>query len=315
MAGSDKSLAKFFATFYDKITNLGRANIEMGILHMRQGLFYDAAIRFKMALWFDKNNPIAHYLLGKAYVYDGKRDKAIPPLQKALTLDPKLHEAEFLLLLCGTTNALTEIPRSFVIERNDTVADNYERAFPPGTETKIATKLKEEFKRYFENWQGFSVLDIGCMGGEYGALIKEKANALVGTEPSIKMAAIARQKRNGELLVYNKVIARFAEDYLKDTTERYQVIMAIQYLSNFLTVEEFFKLVRACFVKEGGLFIFTITPSDTDSNRFYPEKILFMHSEKYVDACLEATGFRIHKKSEVQYDSGMIDLIYFAETV
>ena len=314
-ASSKGSITDFFTILYDKLTHLGRTNIEMGIMHLRAGQFYDAAVRFKIARWFDKNNPIVHYLLGKAYVYDGKRHKAIAPLQKALELDPKLHEAEFLLLLCGSGSTLPEIPRSFVIERNDLVADNYAVALPEGTLTSIAKKLIDEIPRYFENWQGFTVLDLGCMGGEYGSLMKSKASTMVGVEPSLKMAAIARSKRDGEILVYNKISARFPEDYIKETDEKYQVVMSIQYLSNFARVEWFFALVRARFVDAGGVFIFTITPSDTGQNRFYPEKILFMHSEKYVDESLAANNFKIHKKVEVTYESGMVDLIYFAETI
>ena len=315
MANYAKLSLDFLTSAYDKLNNLARSNIELGIYQMRSGQFYDAAIRFKMSLWFDRNNPITYYLLGKSYVYDGKRQKAIAPLKRALALDPKLAEAGFLLELCGSGTNLPEIPRSFVIERNDTIADNYAKIFPEGEKTHIAKKLEEEFARYFENWQGFTVLDLGCMGGDYGVLLKAKANVLVGVEPSIKMAAIARQKRENDLLVYNKVSGRFPEDYLKDTEESYQVMLSIQYLSNFAALDWFFKLARTRFAQEGGIFIFTITPSDTGQNRFYADKILFMHSEKYVEESLAASGFRLHKKTEIVYESGMVDLIYMAETI
>jgi predicted TPR repeat methyltransferase len=71
--------------------------------------------------------------------------------------------------------------------------------------------------------------------------------------------------------------------------------------------------VRARMSQNGGVFIFTITPSNGADVAFTSEKILFQHSEKYVEETLTKTGFKLHKKTEVTYESGMIDLIYFAE--
>lgn len=297
----------------DKLKNLPKANIEAGIYHLRQGNFYDASVRFRIAAWMDKNNYIAHYLVGKAMVYNGKRSKAIKPLKTALSLNPNFEEAKFLLAVCGA-GQLTELPRSFIIERNDILALNYDAIFKPNEETNYRTKLKQEFASYFEEWQGFEVLDLGCMGGETGEIIRIKANHLVGVEPSIKISAFARARRLGDSLVYNKVSAKFPEDYLAENEENYQVILSAFYVSNFADPANFFKLVRKRISKQGGAFIFTIVPYVGGNSKFSDEQILFTHSELFIEKRLKEAGFKVFKKSEIKYESGNINILYIAET-
>jgi tetratricopeptide (TPR) repeat protein len=190
----------FAETAWDKVQHISRSNVEMGIIQMRSGEFFDAILRFKIAIFFDKTNPIAYYLLGKSLIYSGKKAKASAPLRKALALNPGLTEANFLLAMCGGGNELTEIPRSFIIERADIIAANYSKIYPEDGKTNLTNKLQSEFAKYFETWQGFVVLDLNCAGGEVGALMREKANTIIGVDPSIKMGAIAKQKRVGENL-------------------------------------------------------------------------------------------------------------------
>lgn len=306
----------YFTTLFDKIRNVSRSNIEMGIIQMRKGEFQDASFRFRIASFFDKANPIAYYMLGKSYVFGGRRDKAIAPLKRALELKPDLNEAKFLLSMCGTMTDFRELPRSFIVERNDTIADNYATIYPPdGEETNFTKKVREEFGRYFENWQGFNVLELGCQGGEIGRLLRDKANALVGVEPSIKMAALARLRRTNDILVYNKVAARFAADYLTEAEEYYQVITAFQILGDFAQLEEFFRLVRSRIVEGGGVFFFSIHPTQSNKYEFGATKIMFQHNERYVEEVLGTSGFKLHRKTEIVYESGTTDIIYIAETI
>jgi len=301
-----KQLGGVINNAIEKLKNLPKANIEAGIFHLRQGNFYDASMRFKIAAWMDKNNYIAHYLIGKALVYDGKRSKAIKPLKKALSLMPNFEEAKFLLAVCGS-GQLTELPRSFIIERNDILAQNYEAIFRPGEETNFRTKLKQEFATYFEEWQGFEVLDLGCMGGDAGELVRAKANH------SIKISAFAKTRRLGDSLVYNKVSAKFPEDYLAENEEYYQVMLSAFYVTNFADPTKFFRLVRQRISKKGGAFIFIINPNTGSDYKFSDKQILFMHSEQFIEKCLTATGFTLFKKSEVKFESGNISILYIAE--
>lgn len=308
-----KTISKIVSDTLEKLQNIPKANIEAGIIHMRQGNFFDAFARFRIAAWLDKTNYIAHYLMGKALVYNGKRSKAIKHLRMALQLNPALDEAKFLLAVCGGGDNLAELPRSYIIDRNDTIAQNYNLVFSPEENTNFKSKFRQEFAEYFEDWQGFNVLDIGCMGGEMGEIIKPKANHLVGVEPSIKIAAIAKARRNGENLTYNKIVTKFPEDYLAENDEHFQVVLAVHYLSNFANPLKALKLARKVISKEGGVFIFTITPTKEADYKFSDTKILFLHSEEFIEKCLNEAGFVLFKKSELKYESGNIDLIYIAE--
>jgi predicted TPR repeat methyltransferase len=300
-----KNLKSYVKMAMGKMSNLSKSNIEAGVLQLRNGQFFDAALRFRIACYVDKNNPIAHYLLGKALVYDKKFDKAAPALKRAIKLNPEMAEAKFLLATCGYKVDFAQIPKSFIIERHDILSINYAGDYEVNVSAELLKTLREKFKEYFEEWQGFGVLDLGCRGGEFGSLLKNKANIMVGVEPSIKMSALAKARRAGTDLVYNKVFSKFPEDYLATTEDTYNVIICTYYLDYLSNLEEFFKAVRARIHKTGGVFIFNIC---SGPDAFNGKNILFTHSEETTEKALTAVEFKVAHKLK----SGQ-DIIYFAE--
>ncbi len=295
-------------TFY-KLGNIEKANMELGIRQMRMGNYFDAALRFKFVLWMNKSNTIAYYLLGKSFFYRGKLKQAVPPLQQALKLDPSLEEAKFLLACCGTNAGIKAIPRSFIIDKLDLLSVNYEQ-FVENVSSKTNTILEEEIKKIIGDNMGFNVLDLGARGGDTAQILRSTANSIVGVEASLRMIGLARNRRVNDLLTFNQLVTKFPEDYLRESKEKFSVVLCTYYLDNLGPLEEFFKLV-ANVIEPSGIFAFnTHLHSGAEEYFFRPNVMMFSHPTAYIEKLAEKSGFKIAARREVKYVNGSIDSVY-----
>ena len=198
--------------------------MELGVAHMKNGDYRDAAMRFRFVCWRNPKNFIAHYLQGKSYVFAGKYEKAIKPLKIALANKPELDEAKFLLATCGEKVDIEEIPPSILIEHLDKAAEVYDSEVIEQSElTPLVSKVVEE---YFEGKQGFGVLHLDCRAGDAPAAIFSRSDHMVGTDPSLKMLSKARDKRVDDRLVYNELVGKTARDYLDICEKKFDIIFS-----------------------------------------------------------------------------------------
>ena len=302
----------YFETAWNKLSNLEKSNMELGIRHLKAGNFFDAVVRFKIVTWLNKNNAIGYYLLGKSQFYHGKPEKAIAPLQKSLQLNPDIGEAKFLLAACGNDQIITAIPRSFIIEKDDMIALRYDD-FIANTSSHLNAALQDELYTIIGENMGFNVLDLGCRGGDSAQILRKSANAVIGVEPSLKLIALAKNRRIDDLLSFNQLATRFPEDYLKECKDKFAVVISTYYLDNFGELKSFFEGVHHV-MEAGSLFAFNISKSSSNQDfAFSPKLMIFTHSEQYISKLSPELGFIIVNKSEVKYPSGSVDLLYILE--
>ncbi len=303
-----------FDIWLNKLKNIEKSNMELGIHHMRAGNFYDAGLRFKIVLFFNKNNAIANYLLGKALVFQTKFEKAVPPLQAALTLKPEMDEARFLLSVCGALPPVTSIPRSYIIEKADTLAlPSVFEDFSNNVSKPFHQILTGELARYYGDERlGFNVLTLGTNGGESALTVRKIANSIVGVDPSLKMTALSRNRREEDVLVYNTLVTRFPEDYLKETSNKFDLVICTFYLDNVGDLNPLFAQVKNV-LNDGGTFAFNVKPLNTAEWHFIPGTMVFGHSDSYVKSVLEKQGFKLFHSQEVPTENLGSDVLYIAE--
>lgn len=301
----------WFDKSWTKLQNIEKSNIELGVYHLRAGRFFDAAVRFKIATLFNKNSSIAWYLLGKARFYEGKRNKAIIPLKNALRLNPALDEAVFLLNGCGSREKLTAIPRSFIIEKLDIMAGNYE-AYLNNIGNVITNNFSEVISGYLGERSGINTLDLNCRGGELATLVKHKTNNMIGVEPSIKLAGIARTKRDNNLLVFNYVRSKFPEDYLKTATDKFDLAICALYFDNLGDIEPILTQIHNV-LNPKGAFIFNINKITSADYEFMQNSLIFGHSDAYIRKVTDKVGFKIISTKEIKYAGDSADIVYLVE--
>lgn len=80
-----------------RMRTAGKNNFELGVKELNKGNYRDAIVRFKLSLFFDKDDAQAYVLLAKAYAGAEKPKDAEKAARKALELSPGMEEAAQLL--------------------------------------------------------------------------------------------------------------------------------------------------------------------------------------------------------------------------
>ncbi|PIR31667.1 MAG: hypothetical protein COV36_07645 [Alphaproteobacteria bacterium CG11_big_fil_rev_8_21_14_0_20_44_7] len=298
--------------------NLERTNMELGLRYLNQGNFFDAALRFRFVGWLNKNNHIAKYLEGKSYVYQGKFDKAIKPLQFALAADPSLEEARFFLAVCGSDVEIDRVPPSILIEQLENTTDIYESQIVKGANYHVNEILQEELFKYLGEKQGFTFLDLDCRSGDVGEVVLEKADKITGIEPSMGLIALARQKRVDEKLVYNELINKMGIDFLHKNVDsevpiKYDIITITYSFLNYGSLDEYFALIART-LKPKGLLAFNISKASvTKGYEFEMDVMDFAHSNEYIAELADEYGFKAIVERDITYQSGKQDVFYLME--
>ncbi|MEQ1789823.1 MAG: methyltransferase domain-containing protein [Rickettsiales bacterium] len=306
-------IREYASKLWSNLNNLEKSNIEAGIYHLRAGNYFDASFRFRFATMLNKNNSVAWYLLGKSSFYAKKNAKAINALRNALKLNPNLDEAKFLINACGTRENLISIPRSFIIEKSDVMATNYDQ-YLAQIGGNISDTFSELINGYYGDRIGINTLDLHCRGGELGTLVKNITNNMIGVEPSIKLAGMARTRRDNNLLVFNYVQSKFPEDYLKDTTDRFDLVICGLYFDNIGNLEPILSQINKVLSPRGAL-IFNSNKIASPDFEFVRNSLIFGHSDVYMRKVLEKTGFKIISTKEIKYASNSTDIVYLVEKI
>jgi tetratricopeptide (TPR) repeat protein len=82
-----------------KLRNLEKTNYELGLYHLKEKNYFDAAMRFKLVLLLNKNNIEAMTALSDTYIKQGYYKKALRSLQNILDNNPDNEKALALLKL------------------------------------------------------------------------------------------------------------------------------------------------------------------------------------------------------------------------
>jgi len=125
-----------------------------------------------------------------------------------------------------------------------------------------------------------------------GDKFKAYSKRIVGVDLSDKMIATAKQKN-----IYDELVTRDISEYLKNTKEKFDLIIAADVFGYIGELESIFKLSKKALSQE-GLFTFSV-----EKTRQQPFKLKstarFAHSLEYIQTLAQQTGFKIEKWQEV----------------
>lgn len=285
---------------WHRLNNFEKTNIEIGVRQIKSGNLKDAVFRLKIAQRMNATNPITQYLLGKAYAYMGQEKKAVPHLKKSLELNPELGESKFLLSYCGVGEAPEKFPPSLLIESLDSMADIYNREIENGFLADLHELLDSEIKKVFAGKQGFDVLVLDCRVGKQAEGILDIANRIVGTEPSMNMMAIARQRRVGERLVFNEILNKTSDDFFTANQLKFGAIIATNSMTSYGNLQDIIRNISHN-LQPGGACFFNVQKLDGEGYKFDLDKKTFLHSAKYIRDLVSQNSLEILLEKELVY--------------
>jgi predicted TPR repeat methyltransferase len=136
-------------------------------------------------------------------------------------------------------------------------------------------------------WGGLSILDAGCGTGLCGPLFRPLAKRMVGVDISEGMLARARSKN-----IYDELAVSELTAFLKQTDEKFDVIVAADVLSYFGRLDPVFENLPRV-LKQRGVFISSVElASEGEGSEINPNG-RYRHGKPYVNDVARACGFTL----------------------
>lgn len=257
---------------------------EYAVMLRREGDFAAAADMIAQTLELAPAWPEGHFALGETLAEAGDADQAVAAYRAYLKLDPadSMGAAVKLALLGADTAAA--LPEAYVRRLFDEYAPRFDTALVDKLKYRGPEILRTAVDRVQPDGIFARVFDLGCGTGLAGIAFRDRARWLGGVDLSPGMVKEAARKNIYDALSAGDMVAA-----LKDLDAPCELILAADVLTYFGDLTDVFDTVRA---KLDGLFAFTVQRRDGDGFTLGAEH-RFNHSEAYIAALAERTGFSI----------------------
>ena len=299
------------------LTNLGATRIKLG-------RFADAADLLAEAIAQEPDNVEAHAQRAAALAELGQLEPALASVERALQLDPargaawtlrgsllrtlgRNPEATAAFQQALANGADTELnryylasltgdppppaaPRQYVRSLFDSYADGFQAHLVEVLHYRAPALLLGELERSGRHFS--AALDLGCGTGLCGPLLRRLASRVDGVDLSQNMVQQA-----GRTQAYDQVLHADLVDYLLDTAQRYELVVAADVFIYVGALESVFEGV-ARVLEPKGLFCFTVEAARGGEELILQSSLRYAHSIGYIRKLAEPYGFDIAATSE-----------------
>ena len=265
-------------TYYNELLKTDPLNTEylynMGVANMALGKLLLASQQFEAVLEQISKHVASLHNLAAIKIRQGQRQEAINFLQKILVINPHDSSSKFMLDTITGKNQTPDASNDYVKHLFNNYALHYESHLQNVLEYNLPQKVVAMLRQY--NYHTFDkVLDLGCGTGLSGVPLREYTQELIGVDLSPKMLTQARNKN-----LYNQLIESDILSFLKQTDTYYSLILAIDVLPYFGSLEALFTALMSRLDKNGVLVISTEI-SDTQP-WFVQDSMRFCHHPEYI---------------------------------
>lgn len=269
---------------------LAPAHYSLGLIHLMRGVRDKAEHSFRAALKADPRHSHAATQLATLLRYENKLDQAAEVYSAMLQYDPENATARFHLSALQQTDGPARVPPDVVqaIYADKSVGRQLEGSLRDHLKYQTPAILEAALHSLHGTERPIlDVLDLGCGSGLYGALARSRAKRLVGVDLSASMIKECQRKQ-----VYDDLHIRDVVDFLAETKERFDLIVAMDVLCYFGDLRP---LVRRCaeILKPSGILACSVERAlDENVWQFYRYGH-FLHSAAHLrDA---AAGAGLHE--------------------
>jgi predicted TPR repeat methyltransferase len=256
----------------------------LGVISMQAGNV-DAAIQYYQKLLhiqpahFAAQNNIAVAFLAKNHL-----GYALQHFKEALRIDPENTAISYIVDSLAQNKHLQEAPSAYIQSLFDAYADHYEPHLLNALEYQIPQIFAKVLQPFSSNQ--LAILDLGAGTGLCGEVFKPFAKTMVAVDLSAKMLEIAKKKN-----IYDELIIDDMKNFLKNTSQQFDLIIAGDVFIYTGDLQELFRLVAKC-LTSNGLFIFNTEISDTDDYKMN-QSGRFSHHKNYINTVIENQHFKI----------------------
>ena len=318
--------------------NHANAHSNLGIAMRATGHSAEAEAAYRTAIRLNPEHVDAYTNLGILLNGLKRTDEAAQCYSKVITLRPQHREARRLLALAHCTlGEVAEAVKIFedwlVEEPADPVARHMlaactGRDVPARASADFVERTFDSFAASFESklerlsyrapelvvamlqqsglepLGRLNVLDVGCGTGLAGPLVAPYARSLVGVDLSEQMLTRAKEKQ-----VYDELTRADLVEYLRETKNTFDVIVAVDTLVYFGNLDDVFAAAAEA-LRPNGLFVFTLEraaglTSDTAHHRLEVHG-RYSHHEHYVRGLLALSGLEPEiARADLRMEAGL----------
>ncbi|MBI5461479.1 MAG: tetratricopeptide repeat protein [Gammaproteobacteria bacterium] len=268
------------------------AHYSLGLIHLMRGAREEAERAFRNALATDPRHTHAALQLATLLRYQNRMDEAADVYREILKYAPEDVTACFHLDALQQPGGPARVPPQVVqtIYADEAAGRSLENSLNERLNYQTPKILQTTLQDiYGIERQALNVLDLGCGSGLYGALIRPRAKHLVGVDLSAAMIAECRRKG-----VYNDLHVNDVVDYLAETPERFDLIVAMDVLCYFGDLRP---LMQQCagLLNPNGILACSVERVSDDSAWQFHRYGHFLHSATHLcDAAIGAGMHEIH---------------------
>ncbi|WP_232296912.1 methyltransferase domain-containing protein [Candidatus Orientia mediorientalis] len=282
-----------------KLKNLGAANIDLGIYHLRNGNYNEAIIRFKIVLMLlKKETDQANYWLSFTYLIKGNYTKS---LQYAKLV--KQQDTAELQTVLENHQMLNSVPKQIWSIYKNITFEYYSSRFI-GKNVNLAQEFVNTLLEVVEELpQDCKILDYGCGNGIIGYILSEKIAqkfTLIGVECHNRLSEVA----NAHNHIYDQVISLWPQDFVEKKCEKDQFNIIIIFASISYSVDLQSIITKFYKVLSPGGYLGIVLPSNRSKTTFDLQYLWFSYNicdvEKTLQNINEHGQFNLVRAREIK---------------
>lgn len=307
----------YFSVTREKLKDLRKTNIELGLYHYENGSLNDAISRFKLIKIFFKNIDIADYYIGRSYVESTRFVKALPFLESYLKSSDKSMQVEAQYsydLATENYKNITKIPNSIVRRIFNSLSSRYNAMYirPGCSQDALVTMFADYAAQPDSQFTGqFTVLDLGCGTGYVAEKIKAvyPMAKIIGVDISDKMTQICAKMRTiANLPVFSEIYEGEAVAFTASSTVAegsVNVIIASGLLDYLCDVTPLMQNMSKL-LADTGIVLLSFVIADNTKDNFTFNRVLetVAQNPQFMQDALNKAGLKILKAIDVTFPDG-----------
>ena len=280
---------------YDVLLSKDPDNIEYlynsGVAQMALGHLNEAINHFEQLLNKQDDHYAALNNLAAIYIRMEDRTRAQQLLQRAIAANPEDQTSQHMLRALTGTDTNPETCPIYA----ENLFNNYALYYDQHMQKYLHYTLPNHIVRILDELHIESVektLDLGCGTGLTGQVLRDFSQTLDGVDIAEKMLAEARGKH-----IYDTLIEDEALNFLKQTSTRYELIVAADVLPYFGDLDPLFAAITEHLAPD-ACFIFT-----TEISPVFPwqlqQSARFSHHPDYLQQLADKYGLQTRYQQQV----------------
>lgn len=277
--------------------NCTDAYFHLGNLYKLKKDLGKAVAAYRLAISRRPNFAEAYHNLGATFVDLDRLDDAVSAFRCAVYINPEDLSAKYMLNTL-TIRTAQRAPDQYIKKLFDQYSNSYETHMVAELKYRIPGLLKKILCPLIKKGHFFQkTLDLGCGTGLTGTEVRSTSKQLIGIDLSPKMISEARKKN-----LYDKLIVGEITEFLKETDERFDLVVAGDVFIYSGDLKPVFYSVKNRLLP-GAHFIFST--ENTEENGYILNKTgRFSHSKTYIFNLAKMIGFVIkgYKSTKIRKD-------------